>query len=82
MTVYVDDPRKGWSHMVADTLPELFAMADAVGLRREWFQSHPRHPHFDIKWRKRRDAIRRGAVETVRLEAARIARRCGEATDD
>ncbi len=42
--VYVDDemiPWRGklWCHLVADTLPELHAFAQKLGLRQAWFQA-------------------------------------------
>jgi len=53
MTVYVDDARRPFgrmqmAHLVADSVSELDDMADAVGLKRAWFQNHPRHPHYDL----------------------------------
>ncbi len=50
-------------HMYADTLQELYDMADLISLRREWFQSHPRLPHYDLVASKRRLAVSRGAKE-------------------
>ncbi len=43
MTVYTDGV-----HLVADTLDELHKFAQAMGLKREWFQNHRRHPHYDL----------------------------------
>jgi hypothetical protein len=67
VTVYVDKPRHKLGrmtmcHLVADTLPELHAMADTLGLRRAWFQDHG-FPHYDICKAKRAEAIRLGAQE-------------------
>ncbi len=64
--------RKLWSHMTSDASEaELHEMAQAIGLRREWFQDHPTHPHYDITPPKRRAAIARGAVEVTSIEALR-----------
>lgn len=53
MTVYVDDYRvpatvgrvtARWSHMFAgpfDDITELHAVADVIGMRRDWFQAKP-----------------------------------------
>jgi len=69
MTVYVDDMykypigqfgRMKMSHMVADTLPELHAMADKIGLARKWFQ---KGDHYDVSISLRAKAIAAGAVE-------------------
>ena len=62
MAVYIDAamiPYRGMhmSHMMADTLEELHAMAERIGLRRDWFQDHPRHPHYDVSASKRTLAI-------------------------
>lgn len=35
-------------HLVADTMEELHRFARCVGLRRNWFQAHVKHPHYDI----------------------------------
>lgn len=81
MTVYVDEFRKwgptrlsifraGSSHLTADTVEELHALADRIGLQREWFQPHPRHPHYDLTERRRTAAIAAGAVFVCAREQA------------
>lgn len=35
-------------HLVADTLEELHIFAANIGLKKEWFQHHKKHPHYDI----------------------------------
>lgn len=79
MTVYVDDVRLPFGrmvmcHMWADTLEELLAMADTIGVARRWLQGHPTLSlpryrkaswvHFDICISKKAAAIRAGAVLT------------------
>jgi Protein of unknown function (DUF4031) len=79
MTVYVDQSRHPYRrmiccHMVADTLEELHAIADAIGCRRAWFQ--PRSfPHYDLPKFRRAQAVALGAIEVDRRELARIMRR-------
>lgn len=55
-------------HMYADTLDELHAMALVVGMKRSWFQDKPSMPHYDLVESRRRDAVRRGAVEHTKRE--------------
>lgn len=67
MPVYVDDmfaPFLGMKmcHMTADTLDELHAMADAIGMKREWFQDK-NHPHYDVAIVTRKKAVALGAIE-------------------
>lgn len=64
MTVYVDnmrapDGRMVMCHMIADSVNELHAMADAIGVARRWYQGD----HYDIALSKRSLAIAKGAVE-------------------
>lgn len=73
MAVYVDRPRKvdpwgpgrwKWAcHLYADQFSELHAFAQGVlGLKREYFQDHPRFPHYDLTRSKLELAVARGAV--------------------
>ncbi|MDQ7818735.1 MAG: DUF4031 domain-containing protein [Melioribacteraceae bacterium] len=48
-------------HMIADTLEELHAMADKIGIKRKWFQEKASHPHYDICLSKKELAIENGA---------------------
>jgi hypothetical protein len=52
-----------WCHMFADTLEELHAMAEKIGMKREWFQEHPRFPHYDLVPPRRAKAVALGAKE-------------------
>lgn len=71
MTVYVDDVRHRFGrmvmcHMWADSLPELLAMADRIGVARKWLQQPPKASwvHFDIALSRKALAIDAGAVLT------------------
>ncbi len=73
MAVYVDDMRASFGrivmcHMWADTLDELLAMADRIGVQRKWLQQPPKASwvHFDIALSKKALAIKAGAVLTDR----------------
>ena len=64
MPVYIDFARNNFRgmimcHMLADTIEELHAMADKLGLKRQWFQSG-NIPHYDLSLSKRREAIKHG----------------------
>jgi len=65
-------------HMVADTLDELHAMADRIGMQRRWYQGPPATawPHYDIALTKRALAVDAGAVEIRWRDAPAVARRC------
>ena len=71
MSVYVDDVehqygRMKMCHMWADTLDELLAMADTIGVARKWLQQPPKASwvHFDIAKSKKAVAIQHGAILT------------------
>ena len=71
MSVYVDPPRRHLGRMImchcwADSLDELLAMMDLIGVNRCWLQAPPdaTWTHFDISKGKRRLAIAAGAIET------------------
>lgn len=75
MSVYVDPLIDyGWRlgpscHLTADTLEELHAAADAIGVRRAWFQiGQSSLPHYDLVAHKRMLAIKNGAIELTRRE--------------
>lgn len=77
MPVYVDNMKTPYgrmlmSHMLADTLDELHAMARKIGLKRVWFQDD-RHPHYDVSQVARSIAIELGAVEVSNREIVKIA---------
>lgn len=78
MSVYVDCERNHYrhmimSHMVADSVDELHAMAQRLGLKRQWFQiSRNGMPHYDICQTKRQVAITLGAVEIDRRKMVQL----------
>lgn len=76
MAVWVDPLRDwGWRlgpscHLMADTTKEeLHAFAALIGLKRSWFQPHPRLWHYDLTASRRREAVRLGALELSSREA-------------
>lgn len=89
MTVYVDPLlNHGWvlhgratrnCHLFTDgPLDELHALAQAIGLKRAWFQDK-RVPHYDLTDLDRAAAIAAGAVAVDRRRAVRIWRARREA---
>lgn len=75
MTIYVDELHDFggdgvWCHLMTDSddLEELHGFAQRIGLKREWFQDHSRHPHYDLAPSKRALAVKRGAVEVTATE--------------
>ena len=84
MSVYVDTARhpfRGYimCHMIADSLAELHAMADKIGMERRWFQAPPKasHPHYDIPESKRAKALVFGAQEVCQRGGLHYAARLG-----
>lgn len=83
MAVYVDRlMNHGWHlgpncHMFADTLEELHAMADKIGMKRSWFQNKPELPHYDLVASRRKKAIQFGAIDDHSCEIMILARRKG-----
>lgn len=78
MPVYVDFARNPlgrmrMSHMLADSLDELLAMADTIGLDRRHFQPGS-HPHFDVCQAYRAKAVAAGAIEVDRRELVAVIR--------
>ncbi|MEK7855288.1 MAG: DUF4031 domain-containing protein [Acidobacteriota bacterium] len=68
MAVYVDNIRDyGWRHgpschLIGDSVEELIAFAENMGMRREWFQPKS-SPHFDLTADGRAAAVAHGAIE-------------------
>lgn len=76
MTVYVDDSRLPFGrlimcHMVSETVVELHAMANAIGVHRRHFH----RGHYNVCMAMRAKAVARGAVEISDTAAAKIRRR-------
>lgn len=77
MTVYVDNayiPHNGkvWCHLMADSLEELHTFADAIGLKRSWFQTGN---HYDVTQAMRNKAVARGAVQVTSRDLVPLIRK-------
>jgi hypothetical protein len=71
MTVYVDDAvtlwrGQRWAHLMADTLDELHAFAQSLGLPLRAFQNKTSGAHYDVNATLRELAIVQGAVAISR----------------
>jgi hypothetical protein len=71
MAVYVDDADtlwrgRRWAHLMADTLPELHAMAARLGIPMRAFQNRTSGAHYDVTAELRLRAIELGAVAISR----------------
>ncbi len=71
MAVYIDDVRHKYGNMImchlwADTIEELLAMVDKIGVQRKWLQQPPKASwvHFDIALSKKALALKAGAILT------------------
>lgn len=51
--------RNRWCHLMADSLEELHAFAQLLGLKRNWFQGD----HYDLTPSRRRLAVAKGAQQ-------------------
>lgn len=76
MSVYVDDAvyplgRMIMCHMMADSVKELHAMADTIGVDRKHFQGD----HYDICKAKRKLAVEAGAIEITQRQMVRVRQR-------
>lgn len=80
MPVYIDDMYRysigqfrgmQMSHLIADTDAELHAMAERIGMKRQWFQGD----HYDVPLTKRDLAIAAGAIEIRYRQAGAMRRR-------
>lgn len=84
VTVYVDTARHPFNgyvmcHMVADSLEELHAMAEKIGMQRRWFQTPPKasHPHYDVPEHRRTQALALGAQVVCQRTGLHFAARLG-----
>jgi len=80
VAVYIDDavhPWRGerWAHLMADTLPELHAMAQQLGIPRRAFQNRRSGAHYDVPAPLREQAIALGARAISRHTDRELLRR-------
>lgn len=71
MAVYIDDAvthwrGQRWAHLMADTLDELHAFAETLGIPRRAFQDKASGAHYDVPAPLREEAIAMGAVPISR----------------
>ena len=72
--VLIDFPKKGWCHLVADTIPSLHKFAEEIGLQRHWFENKrgKNRPHYDVKGDMIIKAIENGAVQVDSREIVKF----------
>jgi hypothetical protein len=76
---YVDEIHGGWCHLIADSDSELEAVARKLHLRPEWKHGD----HYDLRPRKRAQAVRLGAKEVSSTEIVEVRMRLrGDAEED
>lgn len=73
MSVYVDNFNKKYGrmimcHMSADTVDELHAMVDRIGLPRKYYQDR----HYDICLSNKNKALQFGAIEISVREMVKV----------
>jgi hypothetical protein len=62
-------------HLIADSVDELHAFAQRIGLKRVWFQDH-RHKHYDLTTgRMLNKALAAGAVMRTTRELVLLSKR-------
>ena len=88
MAVYVDQLRDAlWRHgkschLYADTLGELHAFAERIGMKRTWFQDRPGFPHYDLTAGRRKTAVLWGAVQHDKHQLVEFVRNRRERRDE
>ena len=80
MAVYVDDAGIVWKgkprfHLIADTIAELHEFTASIGIKRCWYHSGTRFPHYDITAEQRKNAIEAGAAAVSDRELVVIAKK-------
>jgi len=68
--VLIDFPRKGWCHLVADTISFLHEFAEQIGLQRHWFENKrgKNKSHYDVKGDMIIKAIENGTIQVPSKE--------------
>jgi|LSQX01.3.fsa_nt_gb hypothetical protein len=64
-------------HLITDgDQEELHQFAQSIGLKREWYQDNPRHPHYDLTSpRMAHKAVQSGVKRVSKRQLVRIIRR-------
>ena len=70
MVVLIDYSKNGWSHLVADSIPNLHQFAKNMGVKKCWYENKrgKKQPHYDIKAKKVDIAIKNGAIQSTSKE--------------
>ena len=64
MIVIDKNTTSGWCHVAANSVPELHAFAEKIGLKRCWFENKrgEDRPHYDLRIARLPDAVAAGAI--------------------
>lgn len=69
--ILIDYPAvNGWVHLVADTIPNLHAFAQKVGIKKCWFENKKdkNQPHYDVHTKDIRKCLMLGAEKVTLKE--------------
>lgn len=80
MTIYLDKIKykwreRYWTHMVADSIDELHIFANSIGVKYEFFDENPIHPHYDVNMMQVQVALMNGAVFIDKRELIKIVKK-------
>lgn len=76
--IYVDEAiypfrNRMWCHLFTDgDVERLHLFAQAIGLKRAWFQDRPGFPHYDLSPSRRMMAVRNGAQQVTEKQMVAI----------
>lgn len=58
-------------HVIADSVAELHCFANNFGIKKCWFDSNPKHPHYDLPKHKKADMLTEVRAKRVEHKTTR-----------